>query len=164
MQHNKSGELMFNPIETTRGQWKPATRSNLQGWTKSLGQRFCVLGSTICTPSLFSPSILCVGSFKTKKALNLWTKDFVHPCAQRPLHSESCCGLWFYSEFRDENDEWISKWHKIYSLAKCDPLLELSLLRTVSTYSGGSPIKLGPSWRPHLRPSRRPQLELLPFL
>ena len=52
----------------------------LQGCTKSLGQRFCVLCSRICTPSLFSPSPLYGGSFKTKHALNFWPKDFVHPC------------------------------------------------------------------------------------
>ena len=38
----------------------------LQRCTKSLGQRFCMLCSRICTPSLFSPSPLCGGNFKTK--------------------------------------------------------------------------------------------------
>ena len=40
---------------------------SIQGRTKSLGQRFCVLCSRICTLSLFSPSPLCGGSFKQNR-------------------------------------------------------------------------------------------------
>ena len=46
-----------------------------------MGQRFCVLCSRICTPSLFFPPPPCGAKFKTKHALNLRPKDFVHPCS-----------------------------------------------------------------------------------
>ena len=37
-------------------------------------------GLKFCTPSQFFPSPLCVGSYKTKQALNLWPNKYLDPC------------------------------------------------------------------------------------
>ena len=71
--------------------WPPSTlRSRLSlntrgmctestGACKGLCQRFCALFLEICTPSLFSPSHLCSGIFRTKQAQNLWHQSFTGP-------------------------------------------------------------------------------------
>ena len=51
--------------------------SQLQGSTYLWCQRFCVFCFEVC---LFSPFPLWSANFKTKRALNLWLKDYVHPC------------------------------------------------------------------------------------
>ena len=80
--------LCVNPVrregpdeQTTKCSFLDILENNLvQGSSYFLGQRFCVHSSRICTPSLFSPSPLCGGSFNTRQALNLWPNKYLDPC------------------------------------------------------------------------------------